>query len=120
MSLVGGILEDSETQSLGGYPLLGNIPLLKYLFGQEKKDRRKTEIVFAVIPHIVRSEVITDESMRLIDIGTGTAIDLRRPELSKKPASPSQPVKPASQGETTPKGPAAPPARPTTPPPPPA
>jgi general secretion pathway protein D len=120
MSLVGGILEDSETQSLGGYPLLGNIPLLKYLFGQEKKDRRKTEIVFAVIPHIVRSEVITDESMRLIDIGTGTAIDLRRPELAKKPASPSQPVKPASQGETTPKGPAAPPARPTTPPPPPA
>ena len=120
MSLVGGILEDSETQSLGGYPLLGNIPLLKYLFGQEKKDRRKTEIVFAVIPHIVRSEVITDESMRLIDIGTGTSIDLRRPELSKKPASPSQPVKPASQGETTPKGPAAPPARPTTPPPPPA
>jgi len=70
MSLVGGILEDSETQSLGGYPWLGNIPLLKYLFGQEKKDRRKTEIVFAVIPHIVRSEVITDESMRLIDIGT--------------------------------------------------
>jgi general secretion pathway protein D len=120
MSLVGGILEDSETQSLGGYPWLGNIPLLKYLFGQEKKDRRKTEIVFAVIPHIVRSEVITDESMRLIDIGTGTAIDLRRPELTKKPASPSQPVKPASQGETTPKSPVTPPARPTTPPPPPA
>jgi general secretion pathway protein D len=120
MSLVGGILEDSETQSLGGYPWLGNIPLLKYLFGQEKKDRRKTEIVFAVIPHIVRSEVITDESLRLIDIGTGTAIDLRRPELTKKPASPSQPVKPASQGETTPKSPVAPPARPTTPPPPPA
>jgi general secretion pathway protein D len=120
MSLVGGILEDSETQSMGGYPWLLNIPLLKYLFGQETKDRMKTEIVFAVIPHIVRSEVVTDESMRLIDIGTGTAIDLRRPELTKKPASPSQPVKPASQGETAPKGPVASPARPTTPVPPPA
>ena len=120
MSLVGGILEDSETQSLGGYPWLGNIPLLKYLFGQEKKDRRKTEIVFAVIPHIVRSEVITDESMRLIDIGTGTAIDLRRPELTKKPAPPPQPVKPVSQGEATPKIPVTTPARPSTPAPPPA
>jgi general secretion pathway protein D len=120
MSLVGGILEDSETQSLGGYPWLGNIPLLKYLFGQEKKDRRKTEIVFAVIPHIVRSEVITDESMRLIDIGTGTAIDLRRPELTKKPATPPQPVKPVSQGEATPKIPVTTPARPSTPAPPPA
>src|SRR6266853_1995524 len=120
MSLVGGILEDSETHSLGGYPWLGNIPLLKYLFGQEKKDRRKTEIVFAVIPHIVRSEVITDESMRLIDIGTGTAIDLRRPELTKKPATPPQPVKPVSQGEATPKIPVTTPARPSTPAPPPA
>jgi general secretion pathway protein D len=120
MSLVGGILTDTETQSLGGYPWLANIPLLKYLFGQETKDRRKTEIVFAVIPHIVRSEVIRDESMRLIDIGTGTSIDLRRPELTKKPASPSQPAKPASQGETTPKSPVTTPARPSTPPPPPA
>jgi len=120
MSLVGGILEDSETQSLGGYPWLANLPLLKYLFGQETKDRMKTEIVFAVIPHIVRSEVVTDESMRLIDIGTGTAIDLRRPELTKKPATPSQPVKPASQGETTPKSPVTTPARPATPAPPPA
>src|SRR5467141_86654 len=120
MSLVGGILEDSETQSLGGYPWLGNIPLLKYLFGQEKKDRRKTEIVFAVIPHIVRSEVITDESMRLIDIGTGTAIDLRRPELTKKPAPPPQPVKSVSQGEATPEIPVTTPARPSTPAPPPA
>jgi general secretion pathway protein D len=120
MSLVGGILTDSETQSLGGYPWILNIPLLKYLFGDEKKDRRKTEIVFAVIPHIVRSEDITDESMRVIDIGTGTAIDLRRPESTKKPASPSQPGKPASQGETTPKSPVTTPARPSTPAPPPA
>src|SRR6267378_3089832 len=120
INLVGGILTDSETQSLSGYPWLGKIPLLKYLFGQEKKDRRKTEIVFAVIPHIVRSEVITDESMRLIDIGTGTAIDLRRPELTKKPAPPPQPVKPVSQGEATPKIPVTTPARPSTPAPPPA
>jgi general secretion pathway protein D len=120
MSLVGGILQDSETQSLSGYPWLANIPLLKYLFGQETKDRRKSEIVFAVIPHIVRTEVVTDESMRLIDIGTGTAIDLRRTELTKKPAIPSQPVKPASQGETTPKPPNTTPARPPTPTPPPA
>jgi len=98
MSLVGGILEDQKPNRWR-LSWLGNIPLLKYLFGQEKKDRRKTEIVFAVIPHIVRSEVITDESMRLIDIGTGTAIDLRRPELTKKPAPPPQPVKPVSQGE---------------------
>ena len=119
INLVGGILTDSESQSIGGYPWLLNIPILKYLFGQENKDRRKTEIVFAVIPHIVRGDLITDENTRIIDIGTGTTIDLRHAELTKKAGVPSQPAKPSSQGETAPKAPAAAPPRtaPTTQPP---
>jgi general secretion pathway protein D len=120
INLVGGILQDSETQSISGWPALLNIPILKYLFGQEEKDRRQSEIVFAIIPHIVRGVEVTDESKRLIDIGTGTAIDLRRPDGTKKATTPSQPAKPASQGETPPKSPTAPPARPSTPTPPPA
>jgi general secretion pathway protein D len=103
MSLVGGVLEDSERQSLGGYPWLGNIPILKYLFGSENKDRSKSEIVFAVIPHVVRSEMVTDENKRIIDIGTGTSIDLRRSEATRKPAPPSQPAQPTTQGNTPPK-----------------
>jgi general secretion pathway protein D len=101
INLLGGILQESETTSLSGYPWLGNIPILKYLFGQETKNHSQSEIVFAIIPHIVRAEEITDENMRIIDIGTGTSIDLRRAEL-KKPGNTSQPVKPASQGTTTP------------------
>ncbi len=120
MSLVGGILEDSETNRWAVILGWQIFPILKYLFGQETKDRLKTEIVFAVIPHIVRSEVVTDESIRVIDIGTGTPIDLRRPEVTKKPATPSQPAKPASQGETPPKSPVTLPVRPSTPAPPPA
>ena len=115
INLVGGILEDSETESLSGYPWLANIPILKYLFGQENKQRRQTEIVFAIIPHIVRAEEITEENMRLIDIGTSTSIDLRRAELLKKSGGPSQPGRPASQGETAPKSPATVPTRPSQP-----
>lgn len=77
VNLVGGILEDSETQSLSGYPWLANLPILKYLFGQEDKNRMEDEIVFAVTPHIVRGEEIMDDSQRLIDVGTGTNIGLR-------------------------------------------
>jgi general secretion pathway protein D len=119
INLVVGILEDSETQSLSGYPWLANIPILKYLFGQENKQRRQTEIVFAIIPHIVRAEEITEENMRLIDIGTSTSIDLRRAELIKKSGGASQPARPASQGETAPKSPTAVPTRPSQPNPPP-
>jgi general secretion pathway protein D len=104
VNLVGGILEDSETQSLGGYPWIGELPILKYLFSQENKDRRKTEIVFAIIPHIVRTDDATEENLRLIDIGTGTTIDLRRADQSKKTGSSSDPdAKPATPGNLPPK-----------------
>jgi general secretion pathway protein D len=87
VNLVGGILEDTETRSLSGYPWLAKIPILKYLFGQEDKDHQQDEIVFAITPHIVRADVITDENLRLVDIGTGSNIALRYKEPKK--AAPS-------------------------------
>jgi general secretion pathway protein D len=90
INLVGGILEDSETRSLGGYPWLAKLPILKYLFGQETKDHSETEIVFAITPHIVRAEEITDENLRLIDVGTSNTIGLRYKE--PKPTKPSNPA----------------------------
>ena len=115
INLVGGILTDEETRSISGYPWLAKIPLLKYLFGQENKDRRETEIVFAITPHIVRAEEITDENLRLIDIGTGTSVGLRRREPKKKVGSSApQPSKPAARGATRPQSPTTAPAAPTS------
>jgi general secretion pathway protein D len=93
INLVGGILEDSETRSLSGYPWLARIPILRYLFSQENKDRRQTEIVFAITPHIVRAQEVTDENLRLIDIGTGNSVGLRYKELrpTKSSAAPVRP-----------------------------
>jgi general secretion pathway protein D len=115
INLVGGILQDTETQSLSGYPWLAKIPLLKYLFGQESKKRNESEIVFAITPHIVRAEEITDENLRLIDIGTGTSVGLRRREPKKKAGSSApQPSKPAARGATRPQSPASAPAAPAS------
>ena len=93
VNLVGGILEDSETTSLGGYPWLARIPILGYLFGQTTKDHSQNEIVFAITPHIVRADQITEESLRPIDVGTGSSIGLRFKD-SRKPISGQSPVLP--------------------------
>ncbi len=115
INLVGGILQQTETQSLSGYPWLAKIPLLKYLFSQENKERIESEIVFAITPHIVRAEEITDENLRLIDIGTGTSIGLRRQEPKKKAGSSApQPSKPAARGATRPQSPTSLPAAPAS------
>ena len=64
VNLIGGILEDSETQSLSGYPWLAKLPVLKYLFGQENKDRRENEIVFSITPHIIRGQEVNDRRIK--------------------------------------------------------
>jgi general secretion pathway protein D len=92
VNLIGGILEDSDTNSLSGYPLLAKIPILKYLFGQENKDREQKEIVFAITPHILRGNEINEDNDRMIDVGTGINTSYRPIafDVPAKPATPKQ------------------------------
>jgi len=115
-NLLGGILEDQITLNTAGVPFLSKIPLLKYLFSQEDKERHTNEVVFLLVPHIVRGQMLSRMNNRALDVGTGTGIDLRmtgkpgKTESNLKPesslpistaptvtAQPQQPVPPPSQ-----------------------
>lgn len=78
VNLIAGILNDTETDSLSGYPGLIKVPILKYLFGQDNKQRQETEVVFAVIPHIVRGYNTDDENLKEIDLGSGNSVSYRK------------------------------------------
>ena len=78
VNLIGGILNDTESTSLSGYPGLIKVPILKYLFGQDNKTRQENEIVFAVIPHIVRGYDTDEENLKEIDLGSGTSVTYRK------------------------------------------
>jgi general secretion pathway protein D len=105
VSLVGGILEDTETQALSGYPWLTKIPILKYLFAQEDKEKHEKEIVFAITPHIVRPQEVTEQNLRVVDVGNGSSV-----VLSHKESKTTMP-----NSSTPPAPPAAPPAAPPPP-----
>jgi general secretion pathway protein D len=77
-SLLGGMLEDSQTRNLTGIPGLGQIPILKYLFAQTQTDHSQTETVFVLIPHLVRRQLLSNLNEAAIDVGTASAISLRR------------------------------------------
>jgi general secretion pathway protein D len=102
-SLIGGILDDSQTKSLAGIPGLAQIPILGYLFGQKTQDHSEDETVFAITPHVIRGTSLSELNQRAIDIGTANSIELRH--MSHLPAS--SPVGPAGQAPGTP-GPGAP------------
>jgi general secretion pathway protein D len=76
-NLLGGIMEDQQTKSLSGIPGLAQIPVLKYLFGQTTQDHSESQIVFAIIPHIIRGTDVNEVNQRAIDIGTANSIELR-------------------------------------------
>jgi general secretion pathway protein D len=99
VSLMGGILEDQQTKSLTGIPGLANIPILKYLFSQTNTDHSENEIVFALIPHIVRGPEVNELNQRMIEVGTANAIQLR--PMSTKSDAPAA-SGPAQGGPTAP------------------
>ena len=76
MNLLGGILEEQDTVTSGGTPFLGQIPILKYLFSTTTKEKVTNELVFLLIPHIVRGQELNDLNRRAFDVGTGSGIDL--------------------------------------------
>jgi general secretion pathway protein D len=112
VNLIAGILEDTETKSLSGYPYLTKLPILRYLFAQEDKERQQNEIVFAITPHIVRAQEVTEQNLRLIDVGTATTTGVRHSPDSDSPSKgPADPG--AARKNATPT--AAPVARATNP-----
>jgi general secretion pathway protein D len=78
VNILGGILESTQTKSLSGIPGLASIPLFRYLFSEETKEVNNNEIVFILIPHIVRAQDISPGNMKAIDVGTANTISLRR------------------------------------------
>lgn len=77
-SLLAGILTNQDTINVNGTPGLGELPILKYFFASHDKTQQSDEIVFLIIPHIVRDSILTDENTRAIYAGTGQTVELIR------------------------------------------
>jgi general secretion pathway protein D len=76
-SILGGIQDKQDMVSWTGIPGLSSIPVLKYLFGSKDHTISDDELVFLVVPHIVRSQTLDRANLRTIDTGVGTTVELR-------------------------------------------
>jgi general secretion pathway protein D len=80
--LLAGILTKQDNSSNSGTPGLSSIPLLKYFFGSVYKENQQDEVVFILVPHIVRESTITGLNTRAIDTGTAQDIEIRRSDAT--------------------------------------
>lgn len=83
-NLLGGIVQHQTTWAISGTPGLGELPLLKYFFSTQQKETTDDEIVFLVVPHVVRAEQIDPEDIQEIDTGTTNNIELRPVDLTAR------------------------------------
>jgi general secretion pathway protein D len=62
--VLGGLIRDDLTRSRSGIPGLRNLPLMGPLFGSESKDKKRTELIVLITPHVVNN---LEEGARLTD-----------------------------------------------------
>ncbi len=53
--VIGGLMEDNDTETVSKIPLLGDIPILGMAFRRTTKTKSKTELLIFLTPHVVES-----------------------------------------------------------------
>jgi general secretion pathway protein D len=117
-SVIGGIITDSDSVSTEGIPGVEKIPLIKYLFATETKDRVEGELIIVITPHIVRLPDFQDsdlESLAIMGSGISPRFIGKPVQLGNGRAAEPKPAAPAT-GMPTPVQPSTTPA-PAVPPP---
>ena len=52
--MIGGLIQDQESETISKVPFLGDIPGLGWLFKTKNKTRKKTNLMILLTPHIVK------------------------------------------------------------------
>ncbi len=100
-ALLAGLMQVQDTKAVTGTPGLGQLPILKYFFASTDKTQSTDDIVFLIIPHIVRESILTDENTRAIYTGTSQAVELIRKAPSAASAMVNSDGAAAANGLTT-------------------
>lgn len=82
-SILAGLVKKQITQSASGWPGLGEIPLMKYFFSTQSHEVATDELVFMIVPHVIRAPETDSNVERQIDTGTDTAVQLRDASIRK-------------------------------------
>jgi general secretion pathway protein D len=124
VNLIGGIIQQTDTKSTTGIPGLANIPWIGRLFSGENVEKDRTELVIAMIPHIVRGPDVTESNLRGIAAGNATQIKVaygprtsaaaaaaaQKPQSNNLVATPAGGPPATAPPATAPPAPIAPPA----------
>ena len=74
VNLIGGIIQQTDSKSSTGIPGLSGLPVIGHLFSNQTTQKDRTELVVALVPHIVRGQDVTESNMKGVAAGNATQI----------------------------------------------
>jgi general secretion pathway protein D len=98
VNILGGLFTKTDSKTVNGWPGLAQIPLMKYLFSENKTERAENDILIVLIPRIVRLPDWARSDLRPISSGVEQNITTRRESDIRTPkAAPPAQQAPAQQ-----------------------
>jgi general secretion pathway protein D len=79
VSLMGGLTQDQDTRNMSGTAGLASIPWVRRLFSGESTEKNQSELLIAIVPHIVRAPDITELNTRGIAAGSDAVVKVGYP-----------------------------------------
>lgn len=100
-SVLAGLVQRTESKALNGWPGLAKLPLLHYLFSDERKEVQEDEVLIVLTPRIVRIPEWTKANLRSMYSGTDTLVQVKRESEIRAPAQqlPAKPEQPPAANQ---------------------
>ena len=89
VSILGGLVQRTDSKTLEGWPGLARLPLLRYLFSHERTDHQEDEVLIVLTPRIVRIPEWTKANLRPLYSGSETNVQVRRESEIHAPPQPT-------------------------------
>jgi general secretion pathway protein D len=105
VALLGGLTKLTDSKTKTGIPGLASLPLVGRLFSGDSVDRERSELMIAIVPHVIRRPEFTAENLRSIAVGTQQNIKLNYAPLETPdglaPPAPAVPAGTVPAAQTT-------------------
>jgi general secretion pathway protein D len=87
-SILAGLVQRTESKTLNGWPGLAKLPLLHYLFSDDKKEIQEDEVLIVLTPRIVRMPEWTKANLRSMYSGSDAIVQVKRESEIRAPVQP--------------------------------
>ena len=101
-SVLGGLIERTETKNVNGIPGLADLPLFRYLFSDNSNEVKEDEVLIVVTPHIIRFPSIVADNLQTVASGTDSNPHVSRQDLDKPTTAVPQPASPFANSQGAP------------------